>query len=157
MNKYRKGDGDQTEASWAKKLLSKMFLPSTKPVWFGLITRGRNSWILLAKVLAMILYMLPKSVIGCQFPRFECSPDLGIRVIMPLLMCSEVNPRANMALKASSSHVGATPFTYSWKNSVEIPSCPGASPLGSMKCRCWWMNEKSLTFMKWSNLILAGL
>jgi hypothetical protein len=60
----------------------------------------------------MILYMLPKSVIGCQFLSFECSPDLGIRVIMALLMCSEVNPCANMALKASS-HVGATPFTYS--------------------------------------------
>ncbi len=89
-----------------------MFLPSTKPVWYGLITRGRNSWILLAKVLAMILFMLPKSVIGRQFPGYECSPDLGIRVIMPSSMCSQVNPRANMTLKASS-HVGATSFTYS--------------------------------------------
>jgi len=60
----------------------------------------------------MILYMLPKSVIGRQFPSSECSPDLGIKVIMPSLMCSEVNPRANMAFKASSS-VGATSFTYS--------------------------------------------
>ncbi len=156
MNKYRKGDGDQTEASWAKKLLSRMFLPSTKPVWFGLITRGRNSWILLAKVLAMILFMLPKSVIGRPFPSSDCSPDLGIRVIVPSLTCSEVNPHANMALKASS-HVGATSFMYSWKNSVGIPSCPGALPLGTTKCHCWWMNEKSLTFMKWSDLILAGL
>jgi hypothetical protein len=56
--------------------------------------------------------MLPKSVIRCQFPRFECSPDFGIRVIMPLLMYSKVSPRAGMALKASSS-VGATSFTYS--------------------------------------------
>jgi hypothetical protein len=133
-----------------------MFLPSTKPVWFGLITRGRNSWILLPKVLAMILYMLPKSVIGRLFRGSECSPDLGIRVIMPSLMCSEVNPRANMALKASSS-VGATSFTYSWKNYVGIPSCPGALPLGTTKCRCWWMNEKNLTLMKWSDLILARL
>jgi hypothetical protein len=35
-----------------------------------------------------------------------------------------------MALKASSS-VGATSFTYSWKNYVGIPSCLGALPLGS--------------------------
>ncbi len=145
MNKYRKEDGDQARASWARKLLSRMFLPFIKPVWFGLIIRGRNSWILLPKVLAMILFMLPKSVIGRQFPSSECSPDLGIRVIMPSLMCSEVNPRANMALKASS-HVGATSFTYSWKNSVGIPSCPGALPLGTTKCCCWWMNEKNLTF-----------
>ncbi len=124
--------------------------------WFGLITRGRNSWILLPKVLATILYMLPKSEIGHQFTSFQCSPDLGIRVIMPLLMCSEVNPRANMALKASSN-VGATSFTYSWKNSLGFPSCPRALLLGSTKCCCWWMNEKSLTFMKWSHLILAGL
>jgi hypothetical protein len=41
-----------------------------------LITRGRNSWILLAKVLVRILYMLPKSVIGRQFPNFEWSPKL---------------------------------------------------------------------------------
>ncbi len=54
-------------------------------------------------------------------PQFWVLPYLGIRVIMPSLMCSEVNPRANMALKASS-HVGATSFTYSWKNSVRIPS-----------------------------------
>ncbi len=107
-----------------------MFLPSTKPVWFGLITRGRNSWILLAKVLARILYMLPKSVIGHQFPNFEWSPDFRIRVIMPLLIYSKVSPCASMALKASSS-VGATSFTYSWKNSVEIPSCPKALPLGN--------------------------
>ncbi len=53
-----------------------MFFPSTKLVWFGLITRGRNSWILLAKVLVRILYMLPKSVIGRQFPNFEWSPKL---------------------------------------------------------------------------------
>jgi hypothetical protein len=79
----------------------------------------------------MILFMLPKSVIGRQFPSSECSPDLGIRVIMPSLTCSEVNPRANMALKASS-HVGATSF----KNSVKIPSCPVALPLGTTKCRC---------------------
>jgi hypothetical protein len=51
--------------------------------------------------------MLPKSVIGCQFPSFEWSPDFGIRVIMPLLMYSEVSPHASMALKASSS-VGAS-------------------------------------------------
>ncbi len=70
--------------------------------------------------------MLPKSVIGCQFPSFEWSPDFGIRVIMPLLMYSEVNPCASMALEASSN-VGATSFTYS----VGIPSCPGALPLGS--------------------------
>jgi hypothetical protein len=56
--------------------------------------------------------MLPKSVIGRQFPSFEWSPDFGIRVIMPLLMYSEVNPRASMALKANSN-VGATSFTYS--------------------------------------------
>ncbi len=107
-----------------------MLLPSMKPVWFVLITRGKNSWILLAKVFARILYMLSKSVIGRQFPNFEWSPNFGIRVIMPLLMYSEVNPRASMALKVSSS-VGATSFTYSWKNSIGIPLCPGALPLGS--------------------------
>jgi hypothetical protein len=95
-------------------------------------------------------------VIGRPFPRSECSPDLGIRVIMPSLMSSQVNPRANMALKART-HVGATSFTYSWKNSVGIPSCPRALPLGTTKCRCWWMNEKNFTLMKWSHLILAGL
>ncbi len=47
--------------------------------------------------------MLPKNVIGCQFPSFEWSPNFGIRVIMPLLMYSEVNPCASMALKASNS------------------------------------------------------
>jgi hypothetical protein len=81
-------------------------------VWFGLITRGRNSWILLVKVLARILYMLPKSVIGHQFPSFDWSLDFRIRVIMPLLMYSKVSPHVSMALKASSS-VGATSFTYS--------------------------------------------
>ncbi len=101
-----------------------------KPVWFGLIMRRKNSWILLAKVFARILYMLPKNVIGCQFPSFEWSPDFEIKVIMPLLMKSEVSPRASMALKASNS-VGATSFTYSWKKFVEIPSCPGALPLGN--------------------------
>ncbi len=99
-------------------------------VWFGLIMRGKNSWILLAKFLARILYMLPKSVIGCQFPSFEWSPNFRIKVIMPLLMYSKVNPCASMALKANSS-VGATSFTYSWKNFVWIPSCSGALPLGS--------------------------
>ncbi len=83
-----------------------------KPIWFGLITRGKNSWILLAKVLARILYMLPKSVIGCQFLSFEWSPDFGIKVIMPLLMYSEVSPHASMVLKANSN-VGVTSFTYS--------------------------------------------
>jgi hypothetical protein len=56
--------------------------------------------------------MLPKSVIGHQFPNFEWSPDFRIRVIMLLLMYSELNPHASMALKASSS-VGVTSFTYS--------------------------------------------
>ncbi len=55
--------------------------------------------------------MLPKSVIGRQFPNFEWFPDFEIKVIMPLLMYSEVNPCASMALKASSS-VGVTSFTY---------------------------------------------
>ncbi len=55
--------------------------------------------------------MLPKSVIGHQFPSFEWSLDFGIKVIMPLLMYSNVNPCASMALKASSS-LGATSFTY---------------------------------------------
>jgi hypothetical protein len=76
-----------------------MFLPSTKSIWLGLIMRGKNSWILLAKILARILYMLPESVIGRQFPSFEWSPDFGIKVIMPLLMYSEVNPHANMAFE----------------------------------------------------------
>ncbi len=69
-------------------------------------------------------------MIGRQFPSFEWSPNFGIRVIMPFLMYSEVNPRASMALKASNS-VGATSFTYPGKNSVGIPSCHGAFPLGS--------------------------
>jgi hypothetical protein len=47
--------------------------------------------------------MLPKSVIGCQFPSFKWSPDFIIRVIMALLMYSEVGPRVSMALKANSS------------------------------------------------------
>ncbi len=74
--------------------------------------------------------MLPKNVIGRQFPSFEWSPDFGIKVIMPLLMYSEVNSCASMALKANSS-VEATSFTYSLKNYVGIPSCPRALPLGS--------------------------
>jgi hypothetical protein len=69
--------------------------------------------------------MLHKSVIRHQFPSFEWSPDFRIRVIMPLLMYYKVNPCASMALKASSS-MGATSFTYSWKNFVGIPSCPRA-------------------------------
>jgi hypothetical protein len=56
--------------------------------------------------------MLPKSVIGHQFPSFDWSLDFRIRVIMPLLMYSKVSPHVSMALKASSS-VGATSFTYS--------------------------------------------
>ncbi len=56
--------------------------------------------------------MLPKSVIGRQFPNFEWSLDFKIKVIMPLLMYSEVNPHVSMALKASSN-VRATSFTYS--------------------------------------------
>jgi hypothetical protein len=55
--------------------------------------------------------MLPKSVIGCQFPSFEWSLDFEIKVIMSLLMYSEVSFGASMALKASSS-MGATSFTY---------------------------------------------
>jgi hypothetical protein len=74
--------------------------------------------------------MLPKSVIRHQFPSFEWSLDFGMRVIMPLLMYSEVNPHANMALKASYI-VGAISFTYFRKNYVGIPSCPRALPLGS--------------------------
>jgi len=56
--------------------------------------------------------MLPKSVIGCQFPSFEWSPNFEIKVIMPLLMYSEINPHASMALKANSN-VGVTSFKYS--------------------------------------------
>jgi hypothetical protein len=56
--------------------------------------------------------MFHKSVIGHQFPSFEWSLDFKIKVIMPLLMYSEVSPRASMALKANSN-VGATSFTYS--------------------------------------------
>jgi hypothetical protein len=56
--------------------------------------------------------MLPKSVIGLQFPSFEWSPDFEIKVILPLLMYSDVNPYVNMALKVSSS-MGPTSFTYS--------------------------------------------
>ncbi len=61
-----------------------MLRPSTKPVWFGLITLG--SWSLLASVLARILYRLPKSVMGRQFSILAWSPDLGIRVMSPLLI-----------------------------------------------------------------------
>ncbi len=49
---------------------------------------------------------------------------------MPLLMKSEVSRHASMALKASNS-MGVTSFTYSGKNFVGIPSCPGALSLGS--------------------------
>ncbi len=49
---------------------------------------------------------------------------------MPLLVYFEVSTYASMALKASSS-VGSTSFTYSRKNFVGIPLCPGALPLGS--------------------------
>ncbi len=74
--------------------------------------------------------MLPESVIRRQFPSFEWSSDFGIRLIMPLLVYFEVSTYASMALKASNN-VGATSFTYSRKNFVGIPLCPGALPLGS--------------------------
>jgi hypothetical protein len=56
--------------------------------------------------------MLPKNVIGRQFPSFESSLYFKIRVIMPFLMYFEVTPCVSMALKANSS-VAATSFTYS--------------------------------------------
>lgn len=67
-------------------VLSKILLPSMKLVWLGLIMCGRNTWILLANVLAKTLYVLPKSVISLQLLSLEWSPDLGMRVIIPLLM-----------------------------------------------------------------------
>ncbi len=58
------------------------------------------------------------------------SPILGMRVIKPLLMEAEVAPELSIAAKAWSK-VGATSSTYSWKNSIGTPSCPGAFPLGN--------------------------
>ncbi len=41
--------------SWGRKLLFRMLLPITKHVWLGLITKGRWTWILHAKILVKIL------------------------------------------------------------------------------------------------------
>jgi hypothetical protein len=80
------------------KTLSRILLPSTNPVWFGLIMPGRKACSLLARALARILYMLPNKVIGLQFPSLERSPVLGIKVIRPLLMKAEASPEFNMAV-----------------------------------------------------------
>ncbi len=79
-----------------------MLLPSTKPVWPGFITFGRKAWSLLANVLARILYRLPSNVIGRQFPSLAWSPDLGIKVMSPLLINSEVSPFLSIAKNAWS-------------------------------------------------------
>jgi hypothetical protein len=89
----------------------------------------RRSCSLLAKVLAKILYRLPKSVIGRQFPILAWSPDLGIKVMRPLLVHSDVSPLLSIAEKAWSS-VGEISSTNSWKHSVGMPSLPGVLPLG---------------------------
>jgi len=73
--------------------------------------------------------MMPSSVIGLQFLNLEWSPNLGITMIRPLLMCVDVFPRFNMVVKALRS-VGATSSAYSWKNSIGMSSCPGVLPLG---------------------------
>ncbi len=104
--------------------------PHTWPKWgCDIIIFGRNPWSLLARVLARILYRLPSNVIGCQFPILAWSPDLGIRVMSPLFIHSEVSPLPSIAENAWRS-VGEISSTNSWKNSVGMPSHPGALPFG---------------------------
>ncbi len=83
--------------SWAKKILSKMLLLIIKPIWLGLITNGRCTCIFRVKIVANILQILPRRVMGLQFPNLEWSPDFEIKVIIPLLMKSEVSPNENIA------------------------------------------------------------
>jgi len=83
-------------------VLSRMLLPLTKPVWPGLIIFKRKTWSLLASVLARILYKLPSKVIGRQFPSLAWSPNLGIRVMSPLLISYEVSPLLSIAENAWS-------------------------------------------------------
>ncbi len=73
--------------------------------------------------------MLPNRVIGCQLLSLAWSPDLGIKVMMPLLIRAEVSPMLSMALNARSK-VGAISFVSSWKNSVGMSSLPGALSFG---------------------------
>ncbi len=90
----------QSLTSYAKNVLSSMLLPSTKPVWPGLIIFRRKTWSLLANILARILYRLPSNVIGRQFLSLAWSSDLGIRVMSPLFISFEVSPFLSIAENA---------------------------------------------------------
>ncbi len=83
--------------------------------------------------------MFPNKVMGLQLLSLARSPVSGMRVIKPLLMNAEIAPELSMAVKACAK-VGATSSAYSWKNSMRIPSWPGALPLGKafMATRMSW-------------------
>jgi hypothetical protein len=66
---------------------------------------------------------------GLQLLSFALSPDLGIRVITPLLIAAEAFPVPSIAVKACN-RMGAVSLAHSWKNSMGRPSFPGALPLG---------------------------
>ncbi|CAM6027381.1 unnamed protein product [Sphagnum balticum] len=114
------------------KTLSRIDLPSTKPVWLGLMMCGRAAWSLSASTLAKILYTFPRSVIGLQLLSLARSPYFGMRVITHLLMNVEVAPSLSIAMNASSRS-DAISFSHSWKNSMGMPSWPGALPFGKAR------------------------
>ncbi len=58
--------------------------------------------------------MLPSRVIRRQLPSLEWSPDFRMKVMVPLLMKSEVSPQASIARNARR-RVGAISSTFSWK------------------------------------------
>jgi len=66
---------------------------------------------------------------GLQLLSFALSPDLGIRVITPLLIAAKALPVPSIAVKACNK-MGAISSAHSWKNSMGRPSFPGVLPLG---------------------------
>jgi hypothetical protein len=66
---------------------------------------------------------------GFQFPNLEWPPYFGIKVIIPLLMKSEVSTNESIAQKVRRT-VGAISSMFSWKNYVGKLSWLDALPLG---------------------------
>jgi hypothetical protein len=54
---------------------------------------------------------------GLQFPNLEWSPDFGIKVIILLLIKSEVNPNESIVQKAKKS-MGAISSMFFLKNPI---------------------------------------
>ncbi len=77
---------------------------------------------------------------------------------MPMLICSEVFPVLSIVLKARS-RVGANSVENSWKNSVGMPSAPGALPFGIAEMASWIsLNESSLVSLEFmSEETLSGV